>query len=273
MDFVQEIGEESVGGEVRLLLIYYIARKMEEGVSASVVNKNVTGLAFLFKLQGQMDFTKDFWVRQAMKGYRKAWVKKDARRPVTFEILQGVIAQLERVCSSGYEVLLFKVAFLLAFFGAFRIGELVSPSKRVQGGLSYQDVKCETEVLQLYLRKSKTDQLGRGRIVRVYPVVGSLLCPVGAVREFLGFRPVGMGPFLVHSGGEFLSRFQFGAVFAKCIRGLGLTEKDFSSHSFRIGAATEAARNGLGEEMVKRIGRWESKRFQSYVRPNLVVSL
>lgn len=162
---------------------------------------------------------------------------------------------------------------MLAFFGAFRIGELVSPSKKVQGGLSYHDVKCEAEVLQLCLRKSKTNQLGRGRIVWVYPVLGSQLCPVGAVREFLSFCPVGQGHFLLHLGGEVLSRFQFGAVFAKCIRGLGLTEKDFSSHSFRIGAATEAARNGLGEETVKRIGSWESKRFQSYVRRNLVVSL
>lgn len=270
---MRNIGEEPVGDEVRLLLIYYIARKMEEGVSASVVNRNVTGLAFLFKLQGQVDFTKDFWVRQAMKGYRKAMVRRDARRPVTFEILQGIIRQLERVCSSGYEVMLFKVSFLLAFFGAFRIGELVSPSKKVQGGLSYQDVRCEAEVLELHLRKSKTDQLGRGKMVRVYPVMGSQLCPVGAVREFLGVRPVGLGPFLIHLGGEFLSRFQFRAVFAKCIQGLGLIEKEFSSHSFRIGAATEAARNGLGEETVKKIGRWESKRFQSYVRPNLVISL
>lgn len=118
-------------------------------MSASVVNRRVAGLAFLFKLQGQPDFTKDFWVRQALKGYRKSMVRRDSRRPVTFEILQGIIAQLGSVCSSGYEVLLFKVAFLLAFFGAFRIGELVSPSKKVQGGLGYQEVTCGEEGLKV----------------------------------------------------------------------------------------------------------------------------
>lgn len=97
--------------------------------------------------------------------------------------------------------------------------------------------------------------------------------PVRAVREFLRVRPAGQGPFLLHLEGEFLSRFHFEAVFTKCIRGLGLEEKDFSSHSFWIGAATEAARNGMDVEAVKRIGRWESNRFQSYVRPHLVVSL
>lgn len=71
MEFVQNIGEEPVCREVRLLLIYYIARKMEEGVSASVVNRNVTGLAFLFKFQGQVDFTKDFLGTAGNEGLQK----------------------------------------------------------------------------------------------------------------------------------------------------------------------------------------------------------
>ncbi|XP_073511592.1 basic phospholipase A2 sphenotoxin subunit B-like isoform X2 [Phyllobates terribilis] len=34
--------------------------------------------------------------------------------------------------------------------------------------------------------------------------------------------------------------------------------KDYGTHSFRIGAATEAARAGLSETEVQRIGRWRS---------------
>lgn len=52
------------------------------------------------------------------------------------------------------------------------------------------------------------------------------------------------------------------------LRALGLCEYDYAGHSFRIGAATEAARLGLGEEVIQRIGRWESQRFRSYVRLN-----
>lgn len=90
---------------------------------------------------------------------------------------------------------------------------------------------------------------------------------------FLEVRPAGQGAFLIHEDGAPLSRFQFVAVFRKYLRELGLEEKAFSSHLFRIGAATEAARQGMDVEVVKCIGRWESSRFRSYVRPHLVVGL
>lgn len=75
----------------------------------------------------------------------------------------------------------------------------------------------------------------------------------------------------MHQDGLSLSQFQFVAVFKKCLEALGLGDQKFSSHSFRIGAATEAVRWGLDEAAVKRIGRWESRRFKSYVRPHLFI--
>lgn len=80
-----------------------------------------------------------------------------------------------------------------------------------------------------------------------------------------------LGVLLVHEDGSCLSRYQFITVFRRCIQGLGLLPVEFCSHSFRIGAATEAARWGLSEEVIKQIGRWETARYRSYVRPPLVI--
>ncbi|XP_040216858.1 integrase/recombinase xerD homolog [Rana temporaria] len=261
------------GPEVRTLVWYFLSRNIEAGVSQSVLDKKLAGLAFLFKWQGLPDFTKDFWVRQALKGYRKQGRRLDTRRPVSFDILKGLMDMMGTVGSSGFEVTLFRAAFALAFFGAFRIGELVSPSKMVQGGMGASDVGWAPEGVTLWLRRSKTDQSGKGRAVQVFPIEGSELCPVGLVRKYLDIRPEVGGTFLVHENGAPLSRYQFVAVFRKCLGELGLVAKEFSAHSFRIGAATEAARNGLGEDAIKRIGRWESKRFCSYVRLQLVANL
>lgn len=74
-----------------------------------------------------------------LKGYRKVHPQKDARRPVSFSILQ-VIRQLGGVCSSDYELILFRAAFFIGFFGAFSVGELVSPSRWVSGGLTVPPV-------------------------------------------------------------------------------------------------------------------------------------
>lgn len=74
----------------------------------------------------------------------------------------------------------------------------------------------------------------------------------------------------MHADGSYLSKFQFVAVVRKCLRVEGFDCRQFSLHSFRIRAATEAARCGLDEAAVKKFGRWESKRFRSYVRPQLI---
>ncbi|XP_077307203.1 integrase/recombinase xerD homolog [Lithobates pipiens] len=256
---------------MQMLVLYFVARGLERGVSVSAMDRKLAGLAFWFKLHGYADFTKGFCIRQAMKGYRRARKRRDTRRPVTFGNLLDLVGRLGSICSSGFEASLFRAAFALAFFGAFRVSELVSPSRGLPGGILAQDVRMLGDRVEILLRRSKTDQVGRGVRVCLYRLEGSPLCPVQAVGEFLGVRPGGDGTLLVHADGSLLSRFQFVAVFRKCLTAAGLDSSQFASHSFRIGAATEAARCGLDEAAVRRIGRWESLRFRSYVRPELAV--
>lgn len=104
-----------------------------------------------------------FVVRQAIKGFKKGNVSRDRRRLVTFGLLQFLVEKLGRICSSSYEVKLFRVSFCLAFFGAFKISELVAASKKGGGGLLIQDVVLGERVVRCYIRKSKTDQMGRGK--------------------------------------------------------------------------------------------------------------
>lgn len=126
------------------------------------MDRKLAGLAFLFKLQGGVDFTRDLCVRQALKGYRRTQKRRDSRRPVSFDNLRSLFVQLGLVCTSAYEVYLFRAAFSLPFFGAFQISELVSPSKRVPGGLRAQDVTCKGVCMEVLLRRSKMDQGGKG---------------------------------------------------------------------------------------------------------------
>lgn len=115
-------------------VLYYITVSLEKGVSASVVDYKLAGLAFLFKLQDCRDYMKDFWVEQAVKGYRGAHKSRDGRSPSPFFMLQDLFLHLSSLCSLDYECSLFQAAFALAFFGALKESELVSPSKRAQGG-------------------------------------------------------------------------------------------------------------------------------------------
>ncbi|XP_069810646.1 integrase/recombinase xerD homolog [Dendropsophus ebraccatus] len=271
-DFCSRLGVDSLRGEVVPALLCFVGEAFEKGVSASGLLKKLAGLAYWFKLFGVRDATKDFVVRQAVLGYSKSRVARDSRRPVSFDLLVKLVGVLGLICSDKYEEVLFSAAFALAFFGAFRVGELVSHSCVASGGLQFGDVSVGVDCVSCFLRRSKTDQSGKGKRIVLYAVPGAAACPVRCVQQFLAIRPCLQpgGSFLVHRDGRALSRFQFIAIFRSGLDKLGLPAREFASHSFRIGAATEAVRWGLGEQMVRQIGRWESERFRSYVRLELL---
>lgn len=87
----------------------------------------------------------------------------------------------------------------------------------------------------------------------------------------MGFGSSGGGFFLIHVNLMPLTKYQFDVVLKKCLEKMGLNNLRFSSHSFRIGAASEGARLGLPELDIKEMGRWKSQCFKLYVRPNLFV--
>lgn len=89
------------------------------------------------------------------------------------------------MCSSAYEVILFTAAFWLAFFGAFRVGELVSLSKQVAGGFMVQEVGASEDRVVLWLWKSKTNQRGNGMRVMLFAMDGSGVCPVKGVKALM----------------------------------------------------------------------------------------
>lgn len=49
----------------------------------------------------------------------------DVRHAITIEILTRLLNTLPRLCSLGMEAILFKAAFSVAFFGAFKVSELM----------------------------------------------------------------------------------------------------------------------------------------------------
>lgn len=146
----------------------------------SSLNCKLAGLAFLFKLSGFSDVTKHFLVKKAMKVYRKDRLVPDSRRPVSFATLGCILEQSPIVCSS-YEAVLFKTAFVLGFFGALCIGELVSASKWGVGGLAFDDVLVQGDKVHLRIQRSKTDQ--REAHVEWGVVPRSLAFPVRIVHE------------------------------------------------------------------------------------------
>lgn len=125
-------------------------------------------------------------------------------------------------------------------------------------------------LMTLFVSRSETDVLGRVEWVPLHSVQGPA-CPVRIVNQFLACWAQG-SQFLVHEDGSPLSRFQFQAILKLCLGFVGVSPGYYGTHSFRIGAAMEAAKVGLSNSDVQRIGSWRSSCFAGYVRPELLVT-
>ena len=119
----------------------------------------------------------------------------------------------------------------------------------------------------------KTDQLGTSSLVHIEGNLDTTMCPVQALKQYLQIRPVWTAqPLFIHFDSEVLTRHQVNSILKWAVGTIGLPPNDFSRHSFRIGAATSAAMQGIQDEDIKSMGRWKSGAFRSYIRPHRLLS-
>ena len=206
---------------------------------------------------------------------RKRPQKPDVRIPITLEMLKKLICALHSVCFSNYEKCLFASAFSLAFFAMLRVSELTVPNKSKQKDhalniedLLFKQSPSNQEELHVILRSSKTDQKSNSVTLILGAQSDRNICPISLLKSYLKVRFSGTdssNKLYVHFEGSSLTRYQFCSVLQKC---LGFCEIPFHvrSHSFRIGRATDMAKNGISEEQIKLCGRWKSQSYLRYIR-------
>lgn len=253
-------------------IVSFIAALSLEGKAPSTISSYLAGVAFNHKINGWDDPLKAFVIQKLLEGSRRLNRRTDSRAPLTLAILRELIPVLERVCRNSYEACLFRSAFLLAFFAFLRVGEFTAKSRsdnchKVIALSDISFVDPGNSRVQLTLRYSKTDQLGRASIIDICSGSEGAVCPVSALKSFILMRPRVEGPLFLHLDRTPLTRYQVQSVLSKALVASGRSALRFRTHSFRIGAATTAAVCGIGSDEIKRLGRWRSSAFQLYIRP------
>ena len=161
-------------------------------------------------------------------------------------------------------------AMLLAFFGCFRLSNLVPVSKGKFDPLKHlsrEDIRIEKDLVLVYYKWSKTNQ-NSSRVAWV-PIGTSsdLRFDVKFYLELL-FSCVsvpGNAPLFSFKKNEFHTRYSLVRLLDKCIFEAGLSLSDYSWHSFRRGAAVFAFELGLEDSAVQLLGDWNSAAFKNYL--------
>ena len=249
-------------------LINFVAFLEKSGYKASTAKSYISGLSFKMKMLGMSDTTKSFIISKMLHGMEKLHKRVDARKPITFEILEKIITALPNVCSSNYESTLFASTFSIAFFGFLRVGEFALSTNSERHMLQIQDVSFDIDRHQIILRlpSSKTDQFAASTNLTIDACSNSAICPVNKLINYLKLRPKVVGALFCHLNRTPLTRFQVSSILKSALNFVHLNANDFNTHSFRIGAATSFAIQGKSDEQIKKLGRWKSSAFNKYIR-------
>ena len=163
-------------------------------------------------------------------------------------------------------------AACMCFFGFLRCGEIVVPSDSTFNGTSHLaagDVRVDNtsnpQYVQVNIKASKTDPFRQG----VFVYLGRTkvdACPVAAVLAYIVLRGPAPGPFFQFADGRPLTCDRFVAAVRAALRNASVDDSKYSGHSFRTGAATMAAQQGIPDSLIKTLGRWESSAYTIYIR-------
>ena len=192
------------------------------------------------------------------------------RLPITPSILYKLKAHWFP-CNTNPDIVMFWAAATLCL-GFFRVGEITVPNLSAfdqKKHLAWGDVAIDNpespQTLRVHLKRSKTDQLGKGIDVFIGKTECPL-CPVKAVLNFIAIQGVDQGPSFKFKSGNPLTKAAFTQHVRAALQAVGLPESQFAGHSFRIGATTTAASAGVEDSTIRMLGRWSSSAFLQYIR-------
>ena len=134
-------------------------------------------------------------------------------------------------------------------------------------GLHWSDVQLCTFSIIIIVCQSKTDIFQRSHSFAI-TATNTSTCPVRSMYHYFNLVPPGNQSGPLFSGGRFspLSRAHVTSVMRQLLQATGVTPFHYSSHSFRIGAATTLAAAGLPATLIKAMGQWKSHAYESYVQ-------
>lgn len=241
------------------LIATYIARHAEKH-TPTTLSRRLVAISWAHGVKGLLSPTQSQLVKATIQGIRR----KRGRPPKqAAPLLKSDVLKLVRGLK-GKRGLRDKAMLLIGFAAAFRRSELVS--------IDVDDLEFVVEGLVIRLRRSKTDQEGKGREIAI-PYVRSRNCPCRALKRWLresGIQEGAVFRRIDKAGTVLASRLSSQAVslvIKHRAAEAGLDPAMYSGHSLRAGFATSAAKAGAPTASIRaQTGHQSDAMLQRYIR-------
>ena len=178
-------------------------------------------------------------LKRVLDGIRRARSTQNSgtpriRMPITVTVLRQIRTEINRSPEAEPDRLAFWAIATVAFFGFFRLGELLVGTEAeytAASHLSWGDVavgyNSAPSLVKIHLRKSKCDQFGAGADI-LLGRTGCDLCPVAAIRAYISQRGRSPGHFFLDGEGKTITKPWFITQLRGYLKSAGLPSDQFA---------------------------------------------
>jgi integrase len=224
-------------------LALYIAVRLTMPRKVSTVRRHVCAIGYMHKRAG-LDSPVTAHVCELLRGARRLRQERVRQmKPLTLDDLRAIAAALavEDTPIAARD----RAIVLVGFASALRSASLVD--------LTLQDAEFGEKGLTLAIRREKTDQEGKGRLIGV-PFGHNGTCPVAALQAWVARRGSYAGPlFTVCNGGDTrraMQAEQVCRIVQGCLVRIGRDPDGYGSHSIRSGFVTAAGEQNVSDLLI-----------------------
>jgi site-specific recombinase XerD len=232
--------------------------------AVSTLTRRLVSIAQVHVSSGHDSPTRDRAVRDAMRGVRRRrGTAQQGKAPLLAEDVRRLVDATPADTTQGKRD---RLILLLGFATARTSSTLRAESS--------ERLSAVAEGLVVTVRRSKTDQEGRGRRIGVPKGGTPEYCPAEALRAWLSATGIRKGPLLIRIDrhrrmllGQRLSGEGIAIVVKRAALRAGLDPAPYGGHSLRAGLATSAAIAGASyAEIKKQTGHKSDRVLERYIR-------
>lgn len=247
LHFCQHAGLEAMPASAHTVAMH-IAMLADSGYTIGSIRRAISGIAKAHEVQGYDSPRKHPAVRYALQGV----ARRIGDRPRQVDALspQDILQMLNAIAGEDLRSLRNQAMLTTGFAGAFRRSELVA--------LNIEDLTATNHGYRVLIRRSKTDQTGKGREVGIPKGEYPKTCPVSALNRWIAVSGITSGPLfcgISRKGNQILPghRLSPRTVARTVQKAAELAGLDgwFAGHSLRAGLVTTAARAGKPAHVIQ----------------------
>ena len=246
--FCAKNGFKSLPTDPKVVSLYltYLSTK---AIKISTLKRRLVSIGVIHKLKGHYLDTKHPAIIENIMGIkRRKGSIQNGKKPILISYLKKIIDVIDEQEKEEIKKLRDRSLILIGFSGGFRRNEIVS--------LDYDDLDFVPEGLKITVKRSKTDQFGKGSIKGLPYFDNQKYCPVVSIKNWINISKINSGSiFRRFLKGSILSKNRLtdqtvALLIKEYLNLAGIDSKNYSGHSLRSGFATSAAESGAEERSI-----------------------